>query len=101
MAANKQFTWEEIKRTSPVHSARRFAGLIPRPLRGVFAEHNKANDCWIVIDNRVYDMSAFLADHPGGKAVLVKVGGTDATKQYATPFAALRRAPLRVCRFFR
>ena len=28
--------------------------------------HNRAVDCWIVIDEKVWDVTDFLAVHPGG-----------------------------------
>jgi cytochrome b involved in lipid metabolism len=28
--------------------------------------HNQSTDCWIVVHDRVYDVSAFLDEHPGG-----------------------------------
>lgn len=28
--------------------------------------HKAADDCWIVVDNQVWDISDFLSEHPGG-----------------------------------
>ena len=39
------------------------------------AKHNQANDCWIIIENKVYDMTKFLSSHPGGSKVVLKVAG--------------------------
>eukprot|EP00472_Partenskyella_glossopodia_P005024 CAMPEP_0197535778 /NCGR_PEP_ID=MMETSP1318-20131121/51636_1 /TAXON_ID=552666 /ORGANISM="Partenskyella glossopodia, Strain RCC365" /LENGTH=573 /DNA_ID=CAMNT_0043093455 /DNA_START=64 /DNA_END=1785 /DNA_ORIENTATION=+ len=46
------------------------------------AKHNKDDDCWIVVDGIVYDVSDFLDGHPGGKKVLANEGGKDATKKF-------------------
>lgn len=32
-----------------------------------------------IIDSRVYDLTEFLEDHPGGQFVLLQIGGGDAT----------------------
>lgn len=35
------------------------------------AEHNKPSDAWIIIDDGVYDVSAWGEAHPGGDVVSV------------------------------
>ena len=38
-------------------------------------KHNNARDCWIVVEGKVYDVTDFLKDHPGGPAVILKYAG--------------------------
>ena len=41
------------------------------------ARHNKADDCWVVIDGFVYDVTFFLPNHPGGEDVIRANAGKD------------------------
>ncbi|XP_052898520.1 uncharacterized protein LOC128305214 [Anopheles moucheti] len=43
------------------------------------AYHDCYDDCWIVLYDRVYDVTNFLKLHPGGHDVLVENAGRDAT----------------------
>ena len=42
------------------------------------SKHATENDCWMSIKNKVYDVTKFIPNHPGGKMIL-KGCGTDAT----------------------
>ena len=49
------YSWEEIKK------------------------HNLENDCWVVLEGKIYDVSEFLKKHPGGAKILLENAGRDAT----------------------
>ncbi|XP_058196934.1 cytochrome b5 [Rhododendron vialii] len=46
------------------------------------AEHNNAKDCWLIISDKVYNVTNFLEDHPGGDEVLLSATGKDATDDF-------------------
>lgn len=58
---NKQFTRQEIEK------------------------HNKDDDCWIVVNGKVYDSTSVLDWHPGGKAAIMTHAGkvhVDTTEEF-------------------
>ena len=52
------------------------------------AEHNTEADCWIILDERVYDITRFIHTHPGGAGPIVNMAGKDATDVFANYHAA-------------
>ena len=61
------------------------------------AKHNNSNDCWVIIDSKIYNVTGFIPNHPGGPDKIIWNCGKDATsifdlkhssdkKQYLTPF---------------
>ena len=44
--------------------------------------HNKPDDCWVVIAGKVYDVSNFMEDHPGGAKALMLYAGQDGTEEF-------------------
>lgn len=46
------------------------------------AQHNTRDDCWVVIDGKVYDVTSYLDEHPGGDDVILTATGKDATEEF-------------------
>ncbi|KAK4052593.1 fatty acid alpha-hydroxylase [Microbotryomycetes sp. JL221] len=49
------------------------------------AQHSRASDCWVVHDNKVYDVTKFVKDHPGGDDLILQYAGRDITSAMADP----------------
>eukprot|EP00796_Vickermania_ingenoplastis_P004831 gene4831-3470_t len=54
----KTYTWEEIK------------------------QHDKDTDCWVVMNDKVLDVSQFLNEHPGGLDPIKDMAGEDITSSF-------------------
>ncbi|RDX49317.1 glyoxylate dehydrogenase [Polyporus arcularius HHB13444] len=46
------------------------------------AEHASRESCWIIVHGKVYDVTDFLDEHPGGSKIILKYAGKDATEAY-------------------
>ncbi|KAL6852698.1 hypothetical protein ACO1O0_007246 [Amphichorda felina] len=46
------------------------------------AQHKSPDDAWLTIHGKVYDVTKYLADHPGGAEVLMETAGTDASEDF-------------------
>ncbi|KAA1466469.1 cytochrome b5 [Dentipellis sp. KUC8613] len=45
-------------------------------------EHNKKDNLWALIHGKVYDVTKFLDEHPGGDEVILSEAGKDATEAF-------------------
>ena len=61
---------------------------LPRFTMAQVAAHNTRDDCWIILDNRAYDITRFIGRHPGGVGPIVNMAGKDATDVFANYHAA-------------
>lgn len=46
------------------------------------AQHVAQDDCWLAIHGKVYNVTTFMDDHPGGDDVLLQAAGKDATAEF-------------------
>ncbi len=46
------------------------------------AKHKDAKSCWMAIEGNVYDVTAYIPNHPGGEATVLRGCGKDATSMF-------------------
>ena len=47
-------------------------------------KHNTSKSSWMALNGIVYDITTFLAQHPGGSGILLKYSGTDASAVFGS-----------------
>ena len=52
--------------------------------RSEVAKHTNADDVWIILKGKVYNVTPYVQEHPGGEAILRNAGG-DATDGFFGP----------------
>lgn len=50
--------------------------------RDEVASHDSINDCWVILENHVYDVTKYLRFHPGGTRLILQLAGKDATEDF-------------------
>ena len=48
------------------------------------AKHNSINDCWMIINNGVYNITNYIPIHPGGPGTITPYCGKDGTTAFDT-----------------
>merc|ERR1711957_885327 len=46
------------------------------------AKHTTKNDCWVILNDRVLNVTNFLSEHPGGELAILTFAGKDATEEF-------------------
>jgi len=59
----------------------------PEPTAGTYtlahvAPHNSATSCWSIINGGVYDLTSWIAKHPGGKQAILSLCGKDGSAAF-------------------
>jgi len=45
-------------------------------------KHNTENSCWLIVDNKVYDVTEIMNKHPPGKKPILNKAGGNATQDF-------------------
>ena len=57
------------------------------------ARHASAEDCWMTIQGTVYDLSAYLPEHPTPPSIILPWCGKEATEAYQTKAKGRAHSP--------
>lgn len=68
--------WMQLSELEKINEAKQAAGAPEKQFtREEIEKHNTEDDCWIVVDGKVYDATSVLDWHPGGKAAVTGHAG--------------------------
>jgi len=77
--ANQQAAEQEAQLKKKKEAEKANAPPKPEPKEFTADEvkaHNKPGDSWIILDGKVYDVSEYMHEHPGGKEQIEPCIGT-------------------------
>ena len=46
------------------------------------SKHNAFSNCWVIVNNKVYDVTSYVSSHPGGVMAITNYCGTDMTSAF-------------------
>lgn len=78
--------WPAPQEEAPVIVEKRFA-------MAEVARHASADDCWMTINGTVYDLTAYLPDHPSRPSIILPWCGTEASEAYRTKTKGRSHSP--------
>ncbi|KAF9174525.1 hypothetical protein BGX21_000902 [Mortierella sp. AD011] len=83
---NLEISWGGAAKSAPAAAPVAAPAAEPKKLRSIsaaeVAKHNTPEDCWVIVNGQVLDVTKFLPDHPGGKKAILIFAGRDATEEF-------------------
>jgi cytochrome b involved in lipid metabolism len=64
------------------------------------AQHNDSTSCWAAINGKVYDLTQWINQHPGGPERILAICGTDATAQFNAQHGGQSRPENELAKFY-
>jgi len=55
------------------------------------AQHNNASSCWSAINGKVYDLTSWINQHPGGPEHILGICGSDGSAAFNTQHGGQER----------
>jgi cytochrome b involved in lipid metabolism len=56
------------------------------------AAHKTAGDCYVAVGNKVYNLTAWISQHPGGEQAILGLCGTDGTQAFTQQHGSNEKA---------
>lgn len=93
---------EEIKAPAIPSSASPISAPTPKPDAYTMTDvraHASAESCWSVVNGSVYDLTAWINRHPGGKSAITGMCGKDGTASFEREHNGDSKAESRLASF--
>lgn len=81
--------------TSPVRSSSGSAAAVvvaKSYSKATVAKHHTASNCWTIVDGKVYNLTKWVAKHPGGRKRIIRMCGKDASAAFHSEHSSGSRA---------
>ena len=80
-----KFTIKDKRETVKKEETKKAIDQIPVKVftQSEVSAHNNPSDCWMIINNKVYNVTDFINKHPGGRVIANYCGG-EATEAFKT-----------------
>ena len=91
---DKSLVWRDdagLSKLVPLHptkSSSKNSKALKKYTMAEVAKRNTPEEAWIIIDERVYDITNYTSKHPGGEKVLYNMAGKDCTDAFANYHSA-------------
>lgn len=56
------------------------------------AKHNKASDCWTIVNGGVYNLTSYVKKHPGGSSRIIRLCGKNGTSAFVAQHGSAGKA---------
>lgn len=77
-----QHRYMELMSANKTLNSKRLQEGVPKLTWSEVGKHNRQEDCWVVLSDQVYDVTAYLNYHPGGRHILGALAGKDITPSF-------------------
>ena len=89
--------------TSPAASPTPSGTTTPPPASytlASIASHNSASSCWAAINGKVYNLTSWINQHPGGPERILSICGTDGSAAFNGQHAGQRQPASELTNFY-
>lgn len=64
------------------------------------AKHNLSSDCWSAVNSKVYDLTSWISQHPGGSSQIMSICGIDGSGAFNQQHTGAREPAEELASFY-